>query len=520
MCKKVTCHFVVFLVVTMLVSSCQMRKSPTATNIQLDPIYTSNMVFRQGDSIVVKGTCNGNGLLKVFLENGIRYVQANDKGVWRVSLPPIDYKGEFKMVFEGVKQSIELNNLRIGQVWVVVGDAWMPDVYDAYSDEKVLSGVGSDANVRIYSPSSLLKQGGATKGQWKTLSNNKQCYRAVFSGVLGQQLAENCEQTIGVINLTHAGTQVNNFDALKVLKADSIGHADSLWIAYFNRCARFNYLADSSFKGIEKGVLDRFADDWDWNDVNMPLITSKRWYMKDKIVWLRKNVYIPAKYITSDFTVNMGALRGQYKFYVNGTEVANVKGEHKEFIFSIADSLLKPWSNLLTVRMVAGDPLSGIYSENITVSNADFTYSRNINEEWLIRTYYEPGLPSTTKDEYLWPKVNENYLKQFENYSVDGLVCAGGARQYIDCNAEAVESMLTALDVSFAAKNKYLYLLPLPSYIDSLVNINYYNQTRNLQLLAAANANWKTINVLDVDINNSYLPLQFDMAEKLAMEVE
>ena len=82
---------------------------------------------------------------------------------------------------------------------------------------------------------------------------------------------------------------------------------------------------------------------------------------------MRKKIFISEKYITSDFIIDLGTVRGQFDFYFNGTHIENFKGESIHYKLRIPDTLIKIWTNLLTVRMVAGDSLSGFYSEKLTL---------------------------------------------------------------------------------------------------------------------------------------------------------
>jgi hypothetical protein len=499
-------------------TSCSYKKKITATNLSLDPLYGSNMLFMQGDSIIIKGTCSSNGVLAIKLQDGVVMVNADDNGNWKAKFPPIDYKGIFAISVEGKDKVIELDNLISGQLWVVIGDTWLKDSREYIEGKTSIKSRGSNKNVRIYTPPSLFNNSIAKKSGWKELIVSEKTYNEVFAGILGSDLAAFYEQPIGIINLASVGTSMRNFvDDERKLASSRYNQSDidSLWNEYFTIQDRYNYLADSSFKGIERDVLDRYYDDWDWSDTEFPIITSKRWYLKNTIAWLRKRIFIAEKYITSDFTIEIGMLRGQYDFYFNGTHIERFKGEQNNFKLEIPDSLIKVWSNLLTIRMVAGDSLSGFYSEIPKVYNADSTYRMQIAKDWTIRTYYEPKLPEIKKNSLLWPFVYEKNIVPLKGMNVNAVVLTGSVHQYANVSESLLIESLATLNSCFNSKRNYLYLIPQPNCVDAQENSICYSLIRNTQLVAAAKNNWEIINSIDIAGKSEIEMYQQNMSERL-----
>lgn len=503
------------IVISFIIGSCSYKNRLTASDIKLAPLYGSNMVFRSGDSIVVHGISSKKGTLAVSLQNGLKYVQSDANGNWRVSFPPINYKGEFSIKVEGETESIELTNLTIGKIWVVIGDVWLNKPLLYSNENKLQHNIEANNDVRVYTPNSIQVTGeNSIQGNWNNISNSKITYRELFSIVLGDVLNEKLDEPIGIINLAYPETNTLNFSNAGRLKHDSVYsevHIDSIWNAYHSRLKEYKLLADSSFRGIERDVLNRYYDDWEWSEIPMPIITSRRWYLKDKITWFRKKIYVAEKYLTSDFSIELGALRGHFDFYFNGKHLSNFQGESRNYTLTVPDSLLKVWTNLLTVRMVAGDSLSGLYSSSPRMLNADSSYNSLIADEWLVRTFYEPGLPNIKRPKYLWPHVYEYYLSVFNSLNVDAVVVAGGINQYLYANSISQQEMLHEVDKRFHSESKYFYLLPMPTFVDSLTNSPKYDAIRNNQLIAAAKEGWQTINTLDIeqleDIQGFYIDL-------------
>ena len=512
----------VFIALMVVSFSCSYKKKITATNIRLDPVYGSNMVFKRGDSIIIKGVSNVNGVLAVKLQDGLKHINADEKGRWAAKFPPFDYDGAFSISVEGLDQVIELNNLITGRVWVVIGDNWLRDTPENIYNKTAIEGRGANEKLRIYTPPSLYSEGKTSNGEWKILNVGKKNYREIFSGILGDELSTLNNEPIGIINLSCAGTSMRDFSGKERELVNSVYNAaerDSILDEYFKNQLSYQRLADSSFKGLGRDVLNRLYDDWDWTDVEFPLITKKRWYLKNRIVWLRKKIFIAGKYITSDFTIELGTLRGQFDFYFNGTHIANFKGESSNYKLQISDTLVKVWTNLLTIRMVAGDSLSGLYSKTPRVINADSSYRTQIAEDWTIRTYYEPKLPKINRNALLWPQVYSKYVFPLNGLRVNSVLLTGSVHQYANLNSNILSAALDQLSTSFVSQKNYMFLIPLPEYVDAMVNSNYYNTIRNIQMVSAAKENWDIINTMGVRESSAIQAYQREMVDRLINEL-
>ncbi len=482
-----------FLFLTILVS-CSYNKKLTAVDIELPAHITSNMVFNYGDSIRLEGICNPEGVLAVRLNNDVKRVKADKSGKWKVNLPAIDYKGEFSIHIEGKKKTLTLDHLQMGDVWVIIGDTWLTESAEHLLNQNV-EGVRMPTNrVKIYTPSSLIKKNDDLV-EWQPLNTNLGEYREQFAQIIGDELSHISNRPIGIINLSWPGTDFHSVSFQDTIEAET---RDSLWNDYFLRQKKYVYLADSSFNGLEKGVLGRYEDDWDWRETSFPVITSKNWYLKNRIVWFRKKINIAEKYITSDYILHLGSISGQFDVYFNGVHLEKLKGEKQDYSLTIPDTLIKVWTNMLTIRMVAGDMSSGMFSESPTFYNADSSYFSNIAEKWLIRNYYEPPLPSIDRPDQLTPLVFDKYISLFSHYNVKGVMVAGGVNQYKNANSAEIENGLNLINTAFKSDKKYMFILSAPGYFEALNPDSEYQISRTNQLRAAGKAHWDLVNTLDL----------------------
>ncbi len=489
---KTTNKSLFFITAILIFSSCSYKKKISAENIQVLPYYSSNMVLQKGMPVKIGGKCSSNGVLAVKIENVLKYATANAVGEWEVTFPAVDYAGAFSISIEGVDETIELNNVVVGQIWAIVGDSWLNDSLNNFSD-KVSIGIQNN-KVRYFQPELNFTPNSELNGEWKSLRREQINKYEHFCQLLGEEINQTQDDVIGLINLTWPGVKLSDY------QADVIEGADTIWANYFEQQQNYRSIADSSFRGIEKGVLDRRSEDWDWNETEFPIIAYQRWFLKNRILWFRKKVYIPEKSIDSDFIVDFGTIRGQFDFYFNGIHLNSFKGEIRDYKLTIPDSLVKVWTNLITVRMVTGDSLSGFYSATPEITNVNSTFRRELSEEWLYRTYYEQRLPNVTKSDNLIVPIKSNLLDKLNNIDVEGVIIAGGYHFYAKEGAGNSSSVkaLQDIEAKINAKHKYLFLISKPEAVDSIVNRRLYNALRNEQLEMAAKSGYRVINTLDI----------------------
>lgn len=517
---KIFQGIILFVSVLIFTISCSYKNNLTASNISLHSYYQSNMVFQEDQPIVISGKCSPHGLLAVRIESAMQQIEADDAGDWKAVFPPIDYKRAFNIYIEGKEEIIHLKNLVTGKVWLTIGDSWLEMEKNVLND--VFHSRISNEMVRYYQPS-LTFSGSKIESEsvWKVVSSGKIKKYEQIVRVLGEELNKISERPIGIINCIWPGTDFINF-ATKIPENYSFPvHVvpDSAWNDYYSKKAFQSAIEDSSFKGLERGVLDVRLDDYDWGEIDLPLRTGKKWFLKDKVIWFRKRFFVSDKYRTSNFHAQFGTLRGSFIFYINGKKVSEISGEERNFDLEIPDTLLRTWSNLITIRMVTTDSLSGFYSNDLKVVNEDSTYRMGITEGWKYRTYFEPQIEVVERPAFLYPRVKEELLSDIPYTDIEGLVIAGGYPMYRNCEISLLEEALDNISKTFTSQKRIIYLLNKPAYVDSLKhNDVYINKTGEI-IQAAASSGYSLIHISDVkqsDLNSG----DYNVAvEKLSNEL-
>ncbi|PWU02381.1 MAG: hypothetical protein C5B52_05600, partial [Bacteroidetes bacterium] len=94
------------------------------SNVKLPKIFGANMVLQRGKPIPVWGWADPGEKISVQFNKQTKTVKADKSGKWMVKLDPESAGGPFTFLVKG-KNSISLNNVMVGEVWVCSGQSNM-----------------------------------------------------------------------------------------------------------------------------------------------------------------------------------------------------------------------------------------------------------------------------------------------------------------------------------------------------------------------------------------------------------
>lgn len=110
--------------------------SPLHAQLQLAKIFSDNMVLQREAPIVIWGTAQPGERLQVRLGTLKGEAKTDASGQWRVQLPALDAGGPHALVVQGKSNTIQYNNVLLGDVWICAGQSNMRwRVRDSYGGD-------------------------------------------------------------------------------------------------------------------------------------------------------------------------------------------------------------------------------------------------------------------------------------------------------------------------------------------------------------------------------------------------
>jgi sialate O-acetylesterase len=98
--------------------------SSALANVRLPHIFSDNMVLQRNKELPIWGWADPDEKITVVFAGGAAVTTADDNSCWQIKLPPLKPGGPFIMTISA-KNSIEIKNILVGDVWLCSGQSNM-----------------------------------------------------------------------------------------------------------------------------------------------------------------------------------------------------------------------------------------------------------------------------------------------------------------------------------------------------------------------------------------------------------
>ncbi len=200
--------------------------------IKTDKIYADHMVLQQGQPVPITGTCDGKGKLTVSF-NGQEVQAEVKKGKWRAVLAPMqaNAEGQTLTITQG-KDTLELQDVLVGEVWVASGQSNMLWRLNQTGDRNSLQEADTPlfrfyhsqpqvhTNARAYNEKekSILKNGEMYQGGWCLNTPQTRATMSAVGYYFGRELQKQLGVPVAVVHASLGGSEMMAWMPQAVLK--------------------------------------------------------------------------------------------------------------------------------------------------------------------------------------------------------------------------------------------------------------------------------------------------------------
>ena len=194
---------------------------PAAADVTPHALFSDNTVLQQAMDVPVWGTADEGEEVTVRFQGQTVSTRA-DGGKWSVTLKPLAPGGPAKLTIQG-KNTIILDNVLVGEVWVCSGQSNMAMTLNRCHDAEAVIAQSANPKIRLFT----VPRKGADEPQPNVDGAWTECGPATvagFSGVgyfFGKHLQEKLDVPVGLINSSYGGTPAEAWTSRPVLAADS-----------------------------------------------------------------------------------------------------------------------------------------------------------------------------------------------------------------------------------------------------------------------------------------------------------
>lgn len=335
-------------------------------DIRLPALVCSHMVLQRGKPIKIWGYADPSEEITISFNKKMVKIQAGADGKWQTDLRAMKAGGPYQLILHG-KNSIMLDDILIGDVWVCSGQSNMEFALNDALNSKEEIAKANYPNIRFFSVEKKisLKPLEETKGNWSVCTPQTVAYFSAVGYFFARDLREKVDVPIGLISASWGGTVAESWISAEGLtfgeKAKQTASFDTLnynkqhrkqneeWINRFEN-------ADAGFKDGKYLWAANDLDIKDFKPVEMPKIWGFTGFPDlanlNGVVWFRKEVNLSAADLKDEkLTLSLGVIQNSDHVFVNGVEVGFTPDVWKFRAYQIPASAFKAGKNSIVVRI-------------------------------------------------------------------------------------------------------------------------------------------------------------------------
>jgi sialate O-acetylesterase len=191
-------------------------------DVRLPDVIASSMVLQQKQKVPIWGTAEPGESVTVTIGRQKRTAVADANGKWRVGLGPM--KATFTPLTMTVagKNTIELQDILIGEVWVVAGQSNMQRLLRETDNGEAVQAAANHPNIRLFNVSRAVgfKHAPPPLGIWQACTPESVKEFSATGYYFGVELEKELKVPVGLINSSYGGSQAEAWTPVEYLNAN------------------------------------------------------------------------------------------------------------------------------------------------------------------------------------------------------------------------------------------------------------------------------------------------------------
>lgn len=363
-----------------LVIFCLLISQSIRAEIKLPGYFTDNMMLQRDMPIKIWGWGNRYETVTVSIHDQKVNTRCKKDGTWEIILSPIPYGGPYSLTVQGKENSIKIENILIGDIWLCSGQSNMEWTVEQSANSKQEVQNANYPEIRALKVPKSIKNSPQDNfnAQWEICSPSTV---GAFSGIAyyyARALYKEVQIPIGIINASWGGTDIETWisdEAFTALPSNVQKQYNMEVVNNLEEYIRQN-------KGQKQAFLDAMENDpginnqWfipgfntvAWEEMRVP----GEWgttplSLIDGHVWFKYDLNLTCTEAARPATLSLGTIDDADITWVNGTKVGNASGWDTPRIYSIPPGILKEGSNNITVRVTDNGGSGGMWGQEADI---------------------------------------------------------------------------------------------------------------------------------------------------------
>jgi len=462
------------------------------------------MVLQRGKANTIWGWSEPGDIIQVEIGNSKASGVAGADRRWEVKIDPPAVGGPYTIKIRG-RQTVELNNVLVGDVWLCGGQSHMglplrfartgaEDAKTAnYPEIRFFSVTGNPA----YRHTDIIG------GKWSALTPGTAEWISAVGFYFARKVQKETNIPLGLVVDSVGGTPAEAWTSAEALRP--LGDFD-IPLAEVQRQAasgapEYGNFVMHWYDEYDIGTKAKWAspelNDSDWKTVKIPGGFAELGVPAEPaLVWFRKEVVLPDPLPAGRMMLFLGSIERMDTVYVNGKEVGGSSWVENPRVYFL-NSALKPGSNTIAIRILKTKPDGGFLGkpEELHLTLGDKS-TIPMAGEWKAKVSVDARPPHSLPIDYEnWPVMPtvlfEGMLKPVAPLAITGAIWYQGEQnsprgfQY----RKLLPVMVADWRRLFVQGDFPFYIVGLPAFKSrSLVPVtgDEWTETRESQAIAAA----------------------------------
>jgi sialate O-acetylesterase len=372
-------------------------------DVKLPKIFSSNMVLQQGIKIPVWGWAENGERITVSFNGQTVRTKADNEGKWKVNLSEQNYGGPYDLIVQG-KNTIDLQNVMVGEVWVCSGQSNMEwQVVNSNNAEEEVAAADYQG-IRLFTVPKAVAQfpkDDISEGEWVECSPETVAGFSAIGYFFGRDLHQELNVPIGLIHTSWGGTVAETWISPNTMSNDPDFREKLIELQQMDlesyRKARLDQVKEllgGEIPTEDKGIVDGEPvwagldySDGHWRSIKTPMYWENQGYIDiDGVGWYRKEIQLNENHTNTNLTLHLGKVDDSDITFINGIEIGRTENKYDEDrIYTIDKKYLNPGNNMIVVRVQDTGGNGGIWGDPKNQFLAIGNEKMDISGDWKFR---------------------------------------------------------------------------------------------------------------------------------------
>ncbi len=200
---------------------CLVSAAPSQADVRLPAVIGDNMVLQGGGRVSFWGWADPNEEVEIRMSwsDAVAQIQAEEDGTWDLRMPAPEFGGPYEMTFKG-KNTIELKNILVGEVWVCSGQSNMQWTVQNSANAEQEIAAARYPKIRLFSVARKVADSPQPdcEGQWVECSPETIPGFSAVAYFFGRRLHKDLDSPVGLIHTSWGGTPAEAWTSAETLK--------------------------------------------------------------------------------------------------------------------------------------------------------------------------------------------------------------------------------------------------------------------------------------------------------------